>query len=302
MLFAVGAIVLFVRKSGHHEWSSLALLLVVGVPAATLFALALTAPAPPSGERARPWQTVLMVTSILLGPVVLLEFLDWVGAGTGHVLYVAGVFAVTGLLAGYAAERARVSYAALLAALALLVSWLLVWGKILDHPSADTYRWLLVAGGAVLLVVSAGLGRSGAIGASEVATAGGVAAVAAGILGVIVGSVFGVVRGITSIGARAGAHIPFAASTSGLQHFGWDLYLLIVSLALVWVGSRARVRGPGYVGGIGLFAFAISAGAQITRIESGRAPTADVVGWPLALLIVGLAALAASALFSRRPS
>ena len=36
VLFAVGAVVLFLRKSGHHEWSSFALLLVVGVPAAAL--------------------------------------------------------------------------------------------------------------------------------------------------------------------------------------------------------------------------------------------------------------------------
>ncbi len=305
VLFAIGAVVLFARKSGHHEWSSFALLLVVAVPAAALYALALTAPRPPPGAGARPWQALLMVTSILLGPIVLLQFLDWVGARTGHVLYVAAVFAVTGLIAAHAAWRTRVSYAALLAALALLVSWLLVWGKILDHPSADTYRWLLLAGGLVLMLAAAGLGRAGAIGAGEVATAGGIAAVAAGVLGVIVGSFFGVVRGIVAVGERSGGQIPsspLTRSVSGLQHFGWDLYLLVVSVALVWIGSRARLRGPAYVGGVGLLAFVISAGAQITRIESGKAPTADLVGWPLALLIVGAAGLAAPALYRRRPS
>jgi len=304
VLFAVGAIVLLLRKSGHGEWSSFARLLVVAIPAGALYVLALRAPSPPPDEGARPWQTVLMVTSILLGPIALFELLDWVGASTRNILYVAGVFALTGLLAAYAARRTRVSYAALLAALALLVSWLLVWGKILDHPSANTYRWLLVAGGAVLVVASTGLARAGAIGANEVATAGGVAAVAAGVLGVIVGSFFGVVRSITAVGERSGAHIsssPLAKSTSGLQHFGWDLYLLIVSVVLVWIGSRVRARGPGYVGGIGLFAFAVSAGVQITRIESGKAATADIAGWPLALLIVGVAGLAAPALYPRTP-
>jgi hypothetical protein len=305
VLFAVGAFVLFARKSGHNEWSSFALLLVVAVPAATLYALAVTAPRPAPGEAARPWQTVLLVTSILLGPIVLLQLLDWLGARPRHVLYVAAVFAVTGLIAAHAARRTRVSYAALLAALALLVSWLLVWGKILDHPSADTYRWLLVAGGLVLFLAAAGLWRDGAIGAGEVATAGGIAAVAAGVLGVIVGSFFGAVRGIVAVGERSGGGISsshLAGSTSGLQHFGWDLYLLVVSVALVWIGSRARLRGPAYVGGVGLLAFVISAGAQITRIESGKAPTADLVGWPLALLIVGVAGLAAPALYRRRPS
>jgi hypothetical protein len=88
--------------------------------------------------------------------------------------------------------------------------------------------------------------------------------------------------------------------TSGLQHFGWDLYLLVVSLALVWVGSRARVRGLGYVGGVGLLAFVLSIGAELTRLESGRAPTGSI-GWPLTLLIIGVAGLAAPALYRRKP-
>jgi hypothetical protein len=94
---------------------------------------------------------------------------------------------------------------------------------------------------------------------------------------------------------------PFAIHTNGLQHFGWDLYLLVVSLALVWVGSRVRARGLGYVGGIGLLAFLISVGEQVTRLESGHAPTTSIVGWPLALLIIGLVGLAAPIL-SRRES
>jgi hypothetical protein len=48
------------------------------------------------------------------------------------------------------------------------------------------------------------------------------------------------------------------------------------------------VRGLAYVGGIGLLAFIVSVGAQITRLESGRSGTADIVGWPLALLVLGV--------------
>jgi anaerobic C4-dicarboxylate transporter len=86
---------------------------------------------------------------------------------------------------------------------------------------------------------------------------------------------------------------------SGLQHFGWDLYLLVVSLALVWVGARVRARGLGYVGGVGLLAFLVSAGVQITRLESGREPTTSLIGWPLALLVIGIVGLAAPALDRR---
>jgi hypothetical protein len=184
----------------------------------------------------------------------------------------------------------------LLAGLSALVAWLLVWEKLLDHPSANTYRWLLVAGGVLLLVAAGGLARAGEVGAREVATAGGIAAVSAGVLGVIVGALVGVSRTVTtalgagstsagssssrivgissgnriSTGARhlsssrvlasahhasSSPHIPsglFAIHTNGLQHFGWDVYLLILSLGLVWVGSRVRARGLGYVGGVGL--------------------------------------------------
>jgi hypothetical protein len=62
-------------------------------------------------------------------------------------------------------------------------------------------------------------------------------------------------------------------------------------VALLWLGSRVRVRGLGYVGGAGVLAFLISAGAQITRIEAGHARSTDVVGWPLILLLLGFFAL-----------
>jgi hypothetical protein len=351
LLLATGAAVLLVRKSSHHGWSDFALLLVVLLPAVVLYALALGGAEHGPAESAQPSRSVLLVSAILLGPVVFYEFLHWAGASTHHPLYSAGVFTLTGLLAAYGARRARVPYAALLAGLALLVAWLIVWGRILNHPSAGTYRWLLVAGAVLLFLVAAVLARSGAIGSSEIATAGGIAAVAAGVLGVIVGSFVGVFRGFAtaiegqgvseasssvSSSVSSGGHIPYVGSgalipsrshfphvlstphihhqispvphipssphiahVSGLQHFGWDLYLLIVSLALVWISSRARVRGLAYVGGAGLLAFLISVAAQITRLEAGHAPTHGILGWPLVLIITGVAGLAAPALMRR---
>jgi hypothetical protein len=359
LLLGTGAVILFARKSGHHEWSDYALMLVVLVPAIVLYTLALDVFDPPGDDRPRPWQTVLMVEAILLWPIALLAFLQWIGAGTNHPLYLAGVFTVTCLLAAYATRRARIRYAALLAGLSSLIAWLYVWEKILLHPSANTARWLLVAAGALLLTVAARLARARAIGASEVATVGGIAAVAAGVFGVVVGGVLAVFRPLLTITegpsvttttphrlltrpislernmpraartyaasrhglpprplalhrafpitpvphGRGGSAVPslvHVAHTSGLQHFGWDLYLLVVSVALVFVAARWRIRGLGYVGGIGLLAFIVSVAAQITRLEAGRAPTASVVGWPLALILIGVAGLAAPALYRRR--
>jgi hypothetical protein len=303
LLFAVGALALWARKSTHHEWGGFARLLVVAVPAVLLFVLALDLSTPRSRGKTRPAQSVLMVVSILLGPVVLFQFLDWVGASTRHVLLDAAVFALVALLGAYAARRTRVSYAALLAGLSAIVAWLLVWDKILGHPSPNTYRWLLVIAAALLFSAAFRLHRADSVGAAEVATAGGVSAVAAGLFGVVVGAFVGTFEAVTSTVVSSGGGLHSSAShavsshisTSGFQHFFWDLYLLVVSLALVWIGSRARFRGLGYVGGVGLFAFLVSVVVQVTRIEVGRTPTASVAGWPLALLLLGAAALAASA-------
>ena len=124
VLFVAGAVTLLIRKSGHHGWGEFALLLVALVPAVVLYVLALGGLEPTGSETPRPWQSVLLVAAILLWPVALFELLHWAGASTRHVLYGAGVFALTALLAGYAARRARVPYAVLLAGLASLVAWL----------------------------------------------------------------------------------------------------------------------------------------------------------------------------------
>ena len=59
-----------------------------------------------------------------------------------------------------------------------------------------------------------------------------------------------------------------AVHASGLQHFGWDLYLLVVSLALVWVGARSRPRVRGWLRAAG--------------VSPQCRPAADAAGgWPL---------------------
>jgi hypothetical protein len=303
-LLALGAVVLLTRKSGNSEWSVAARVLITGAPSIVLYMLAIAAGGRPQSSAGEPWRSVLLVVSILLGTVALFEVLQWTGADTGNTLWIAGVFAVSGVFAAYGAWRAIVPYAALLAGLAVLTAWLLVCAKIAGDPSVDTVRWLLVAGGVLLFAGAVAVARAKAVGAGEIATVGGIAAVAAGVLGVFVGLFVGVGRGIvnslSSAGlSRASSRVSGIEHVSGLQSFGWDLYLLVVSLALVWVGSRIRARGLGYVGGAGLLAFVISVGAQITRIESGRAPSTSLSGWPLVLLGLGAIALIVP-LFYRR--
>jgi hypothetical protein len=300
VLLGAGAIVLLARKSGHG-WSSFALMVTVLIPAALLYVLAVRDPGEADGRTAAPAQSVLAVTAVLLWAVALVTFLDWIGASTTRTLNLAAVFAVTGLLGAYATVRAHVAYTALLAGVALAIAWLLVWSKILNHPSPDTFRWLLLGAAAVLLVGSLALALVNARGSGELAITGGLAAVVAGVFGVIFGAFTGFITSVSSSTSSSGAQSTYRAvqKIGGQQHLGWDIYLVVVSLVLVSVGARMRVRGLGYVGALGVGAFVISVGAQITRIETGSGPTHDVLAWPLVLLALGALGLIASAI--RRP-
>jgi hypothetical protein len=299
LLFAAGAATLFARKGAGETWGSLPLLLVLLLPVTLLYGLAISGVSRASDRRPESWRSVLLVASLLLAPFAFLQFLEVIGADTNRALWFAAAFAFTATLAAQGVRRARVRYAALLAGLALLVAWMIVWGKALEPISGDTFRVLLVGGAVLLFLIGTILERRGKLGATEVATAGGIAAVLAGMTGVVIGAVNGAARGLEPI--FNSTHTSHRLVSSGLQSFGWDLYLLAVSVALVALGARARSRGMGYVGGFGVLMFIISVSAQITRVQVGKHPTTSLIGWPLALLLLGLFGLVISARRSSEP-
>lgn len=319
VMFAVGAALLLTRRPDGHAWSHFGRVLTLLIPAVVLYLMSISGSERTAEENGDPWRSVLLVTSMPIGLIALLELLEWVGAGSP--LYAAAAFALVAVLGAIGSRRAAVPYGAMLAALAALVAWLVVWNAVLSDHSTDMFRVLLLGGGALLLAIAAMLAQNNSLGAAEVATAGGAAAVAAGVWGVIVGlfasplDLFTGASGGSETPSRVNvalsephivpfhpaprSNLPHLLHTGGLQSFGWNLYLLVVSLGLLWVGSRARARGLGYVGAVGLLAFFVSVGAQVTTPESGGTPSTSIVGWPLALLAVGLAALGASMFYPR---
>jgi hypothetical protein len=286
LLFASGAVALEIRKTA--SWGVGGRMLVVLVPAVVLYALALDA----LGERkhgprhdAQPWQSVLAVIAVLLNSIWLVLFFRWVGVH-GSPVTVAGL-GLTSASAWYAAWRANVRFAALLGALDVVVAWLALWNKILGQPSANTNRWLLMIVGVVLVAGAAGLARRGRREASELVTAGGVAGVVASSLGVYLGFfALTLNRVLREVGLRP----LFGGGFGARQHFIWDLVLLLIAVGLIAYGARARVRGPGYIGTAGLLVFVFSVGFQFGAGHTGGPPS-SVVGWPLALLLIGAAAL-----------
>jgi hypothetical protein len=298
VLLALGAILLLTRRS-----TDLARTVVTVIPAIALYVLSVFAPLSGWGEGdvegEQPWRAVVAITAILLAPIAMLELLTWLGADAGADLWRVAVFALTALLAGYAAQRTVAPYLYLLAGLAALVAWQFLWDEI-THPSAGTTRWLLIVAATLLLATALIMARRDAPGAREVATVGGLAAVLPGLIGVLVGGVLGFTHGLLAPGSgltRSG--FPSVNHVSGSETFGWDLYLLIISTLLVWLGSQVRSRGLGYAGGLGILTFVVSVGAQVTRLESGRAPETSVGGWPVVLIVVGCVALVLPVLLRR---
>ncbi len=289
MLLAVGAVVVFARRSAAHRWSDFELLLTVAIPAATLFALAVAGRGRHARGPADPARAALMVSAILLSPLALLQLLVWAGVSTHHLLCDAAALALTAAIATAGARRAGAPYATFLAGLALLGTWILVLLKILHPASAEDVRWTLLSGGAVLMLGAGAINLAGLAGSAEIATAGGLGMVAAGLQGVLVGSF----ATFISEEPQGPLHV------DGAQTTGWNAYLLIVSLALAWGGTRARLRGPAYVGAIGLLAFLLSVAGQLTRVEAGHEPSHSLLGWPLVLLLLGIAGLSAPLLRRR---
>jgi hypothetical protein len=316
VLLALACILALARRSGTG-WSDFELMLVVAVPAAFLYVLAVTGP--PRAGSDEPWRSVILIVSLLLVPVALLLFLRWAGGSTKHLLYDATILLVSSGLAILGGRRSRTPYAFLLAGLALLGAWMLVWAKIIDQPSAGTVRWLLLAGG-LLLALGAGMlslaGRG--TGAQEMGIAGALGMLAAGATGIFVsgfGAIAGpllasgssrvVTRTVQASGSTAGPPVrtvvseqvpahTYVAHLSGTQSLGWDIFLLALGLLLILAGSRTRSRGLGYVGLLALLFFLGSVGSQIARLFAGHAPSHSLAGWPLVLLGVAIVLLAGS--------
>jgi hypothetical protein len=287
VLFALGAVILFARKG--DDWAAFPLLIVVAVPCAVVFGLgALGGLA--TGEVAR-WHAVLMVAGVLLSVLAFGQLWDVVGVNTETSGFGFLVFACVAGLAAFASFGVGAAYQALLAALAGIAAWLFFFDMILDEPGATAFRWLLLVLCLVYAAVAFALRDREAPQAPEFVTAAGIAGVSVGLIGVLAGA-----------GEAFGALFFGATPTEGEgQSFIWDLWLLLVSLGLVAYGALVHTRGPAYVGFIGLLAFAILQGAEINALLEGEEPDASFVGWPLILLLIGVAGLAAGAVGRRPP-
>jgi hypothetical protein len=296
ILLGLGFFMTFIRKSSIGEpWGAWGLLIVLLIITVFLYAVGLI------GRQHTPtlrgWQAIYLIFAIILLPFLLFQFVDAVGGDTASNLNTFWIFLVTAAAAAFAALVADVRFGLLLASISIIVAWLALWDKIISDGLVAHYgvfRGLLVIIGLVLVGVALLVYRSDPLArlradrtaapeptrwsrAHDVITG-------AAIAGVLAGAIT-----ITAVFSEADTPFaPPAASPSLL----WDLELLVASLLAVLWGARFGVRGPTYVGGIGLFIFLITVGSEL----GVDVPEATLVGWPLILALIGLGLFVASLL------
>jgi hypothetical protein len=287
LLFGLGALMIYIRKSqAIGGWGDFPLFLVLAVPAVLLYGGGVTTQRDTGGLR--PWQGVYSVFGLIFVLLALRQFVDMIGGTPGADLNVFWTFGVTAGLAVYAGLVVGIRFHLLAACIAAIVSWSALWDKFLGDQGIGghigVYRGLLGILAIGLLAAGIAIWRAdpdkedGMRKFSEFFTGAGIAAV------------IGCGLGISSFLNLF--PIPLAAGSNPIgTNMFWDVLLLVISISLVAIGSQMGLRGPVYVGGVGLFLFLFIVGFDLNE----KQPRPDHLGvWPLALLVLGGGAIAAS--------
>jgi hypothetical protein len=253
--------------------------LILGTAAGVVLALGLQAP----NEDGRPpaYQSVLLVTGVLLLFPALLRLAATFGAEDFGEDFPAGELTWTGLVTGgvalYAAVLRRSAICLFLAAVFGMLALLSGWQWVFDNQTFTASRWLLLVGAAGLVLASLSL-RAGAPRQAELLVdAGGVAILFIALQGVWL-TLFGAIL------LQDGTEQP------SLPNF-WELIVFGGGCGLVAFGAIDRSPGPAWLGVAILVLFVLDVG-----FEDGG----EVYFWPIALILLGAGAMAAG-LRPRRP-
>jgi hypothetical protein len=257
--------------------------LIAGLTAAAILGIGLQAPT--EGGRPPAYQSVLLVTGLLVLYVALLRLADALGAefeaggeGARDTLVWGslppGAMVWTSLLlagaAGWAALSRRSAVSLLIAALAAGLAVLAAIAWIFDADSQGPYRFLLLVLALGLVLGSLVLRGSEPRHAEQLINAAGVAIL---------------VIPLIALGAGALQLLSlFGGTPESLLPGFWELVVLAAGCGLVAFGAVDRVPGAAYLGFANLVAFlaVVAIGAD-----------ASLLWWPLLLILVGLAALLA---------
>jgi hypothetical protein len=296
LLFGIGILMLLLRKAAlpqEDPYGDGIQFFLWLIPAVLLYGASVLPPEN-TGGRLRPWQTVYSVLGLVFVAGALLQFVDMIDDGaSGNALNVAWIFAAVAAAGFYAGVVKGIRFQILFGGIALIIAWSALWDKILGDEGIGghigVYRGLLgilsigmLAGALYLWRTNQGgdtraqtaLEPAGDLGlwkASELLTAAGITAVLACSLGI---------SSVQALNPLADEQVTAVATS-----WFWDILLLAISLGLVGIGSQIGVRGPVYVGAIGLFLFLLIVGFDLD--EGTDADPTSVGLWPIVLIVLG---------------
>jgi hypothetical protein len=293
LLFGIGMLMLLLRKAAvADDFGDGIVLILLAIPAVLLYGGSIVPPSD-TGGRLRPWQTVYSVFGLVFVALTLIQLVTTIDDTPDAALNLTWIFLVVAALAFYAGVVRGIRFQILLGGIALIIAWSELWDKILGDEGIGghigVYRGLLgilsiglLAGALYLWRTNPGgdnraetavepAGDQALWKASELFTAAGISAVLACSLGI---------ASIASLNPLATSPVaPIATS------WFWDILLLGISLGLVGIGAQIGLRGPVYVGAIGLFLFLLIVGFDLD--EGAEADPSKLGIWPILLLVLG---------------
>jgi hypothetical protein len=283
-LIAAGAVVLAIgialeeiRLSGKLSVFSHWLILTLAAGAILWLALQPR----PDGEAPPAYQSVLLVTGLLVLYAALLRLADLLGAdfGAGETtgarsVAIWGAFPpgtmvwtslVLAAVAAWAAWSLRSAIALLIAAIAVGIAVLAAIAFVFDADSQGPYRFVALALSIALVLGSLVLRGSAPRHAQQLINAAGLA--------ILVIPVMALVAGVLQLLSL------FGGSPSDLLPGFWELVALAGGCGLIAYGAVDRSPGAAYLGLANLVAFiaAVTVGAEQT-----------LLWWPLTLILLGL--------------
>jgi hypothetical protein len=264
------ALAVYVIELRMTQWGLGPKFIVPAVVAGLILAMGWAAG--PTGPETRSAQSLLLISGLLV-LVLALIFLGEILAGH-HGLGAGGIFWTLAVEAGVSAAAARRAGSAgctLLAALFASASFVefIVW---VFHPHAvSTFRWILLL--ETLVLVAGALRLRGAYRRHGVQLVN-----VAGLLTLLLGLTLVGAAAIGIAESRLGTTFPIASI--GSAGWGWKLYLLLATGALILFAVLDREPAPGVIGVAMALTFAVLVG--LPTLTGG-----SLVFWPLFLLIVG---------------
>jgi hypothetical protein len=269
-LIAAGAVVLaagliLFELRLMNELSDVVHFLVLGVPAGIILALGLQAPNEDGSPPA--YQSVLLVTGLLLLEPALLRLADVLGAENpedfpaGELTWTLAVVAGVAL---YASIKRNSAICLLLAAIAGVGALLAAWEWVFAPGTFTASRWLLALSAAGLVMAGLMLRDTEPRRSELLIDAAGLAVLTIALQGVV-GALFSDDETIATVSASALPDL-------------WELVVFGAGVGLLAYGALDRSPGPAWLGFANLVAFVVVVGTDADE---------TLYFWPLALLLVG---------------